>query len=232
VYVICECTNAGIWTLDTKIASAYLDQVFTEDDFITDFVKTGKALPLPGGRYFFRDFIIHQYPKGLTATNPAHKNIIIELRGLGLIDESLKLTNAQRVSYTEDKREVVIQAPEAPKKAEKKVVVKPEEEKPKPEEPGNPNRSAKKAEDKEVAMLDRMQEFKQTLTPYIEKYGQEMLDEFYAYWSAPNKSRTKFMREQHTFWSLPGRLATWAKKSKGYEKHSSAGKYTQFQKLV
>lgn len=88
-FIICDCDGAGIWVKDLAIASTYIGFEVTEKDFEI-FVKTGKAIDLNNGKYFFPDFIEHQYPQGLQEKNPAHKNFIYELQKFNLIDGSLK----------------------------------------------------------------------------------------------------------------------------------------------
>lgn len=53
--------------------------------------------------------------------------------------------------------------------------------------------------------------FKQSLQPYVEKYGQEMIESFYLYWSEPNKSHTKMKYEMQQTFDISRRLATWHK---------------------
>jgi len=89
-FIICDCTGDGIWTLDLDIASIYTGFNYTKKEFEDAFVKTGKAIDLLNGRYFFADFIEHQYPSGLSLTNVAHKNFITELNKYGLLDATLK----------------------------------------------------------------------------------------------------------------------------------------------
>jgi len=91
MYIICDCDGAGIWIADFDVASIYMGQKITEHEFIENFVNTGKCIDLKDGKYFFPDFIEHQYPSGLSETNPAHKNFIIELKKYSLIDEKLKV---------------------------------------------------------------------------------------------------------------------------------------------
>lgn len=67
---------------------------------------------------------------------------------------------------------------------------------------------------------DRKLKFSSTLKPFLEKYGKDMLNEFYKYWTEPNKSKTKFRQETEKFWDLEKRLNTWA----GREKNSFNGK--------
>jgi hypothetical protein len=65
----------------------------------------------------------------------------------------------------------------------------------------------------------RKLKFSQTLKPYLEKYGKDLLNEFYNYWSEPNKSNTKFKQELEKTWSLESRLARWSKND--YSKKSN-----------
>lgn len=90
VFIICDCDGSGIWNLDLEVAGLYTGFSFTLDEFNTAFVETKKAIHLKNGRYFFPDFIEHQYPSGLSKHNPAQKNIISELTKYSLIDSNLK----------------------------------------------------------------------------------------------------------------------------------------------
>lgn len=58
---------------------------------------------------------------------------------------------------------------------------------------------------------DREREFMQQVAGYSGTYPGEMLDSFAAYWSEPNKSRTKLKFELEKTWDLSRRLSTWAK---------------------
>ncbi len=75
-FIICECDCAGIWHLDLQAASMYIGFEISQQEFDNHFVETGKAVYVAKNRFFFPDFIEHQYPKGLQANNPAHKNFI------------------------------------------------------------------------------------------------------------------------------------------------------------
>ena len=86
-FIICDCSAAGIWNKDLEVASIYIGFKISEIDFEKNFVATQKAIFLGNGRYFFPDFIQHQYPKGLQKTNPAHQNIIAELLKFKLLEE-------------------------------------------------------------------------------------------------------------------------------------------------
>lgn len=88
-FIICDCDGAGIWVKDLQIASMYIGLEVTEKDFLI-FIEKGKAIDLKNGKFFFPDFLEHQYPKGLSFHNPAQKNFILELQKNSIIDSDLK----------------------------------------------------------------------------------------------------------------------------------------------
>jgi len=88
-FIICDCDGAGIWNLDLDAAGLYTGFTISMLEFEDNFVKTGKAMPIGGGKYFFPDFIEHQYPSGLQENNTAHKNFIKTLKKFDLVDENL-----------------------------------------------------------------------------------------------------------------------------------------------
>lgn len=90
LFIICDCDGSGIWAADFEAASLYIGEKVDILGFEKFFVETGKAIDLENGRYFLPDFIEHQYPGGLSLTNPAHKNFIAELLKFNLLDENLK----------------------------------------------------------------------------------------------------------------------------------------------
>jgi len=56
----------------------------------------------------------------------------------------------------------------------------------------------------------RKLKFSESLKPFLDKYGKELLNDFYAYWSEPNKSNSKFKQELEKTWSLESRLTRWS----------------------
>ena len=72
--------------------------------------------------------------------------------------------------------------------------------------------------DKEKEMTDRKLKFANSLEPYLQIYGRTLLNDFYKYWTEPNKSLTKFRMELEQTWSLSRRLETWAKNDKNFNK--------------
>lgn len=65
----------------------------------------------------------------------------------------------------------------------------------------------------------REQKFRESLVPYVGKYGGEMIQEFGDYWTEKNKSGTKMRFELQTTWDLSRRLARWDRNN---------GKYTSY----
>jgi len=90
IFIICDCSGAGIWSKDLDVAGLYIGEKISEKDF-EYFIKMGKAVDLKNGRYFFPDFILHQYPNGLSEKNPAQKNFIHELKNYNLLDNDLQI---------------------------------------------------------------------------------------------------------------------------------------------
>jgi hypothetical protein len=63
----------------------------------------------------------------------------------------------------------------------------------------------------------RAKSFYDSLVPHLEKYGKEMLREFYNYWSEWNRSQTKMKWELKETWEVSKRLATWAKRDDNFK---------------
>lgn len=74
---------------------------------------------------------------------------------------------------------------------------------------------------------DRKLKFSDTLQPYLQKYGKDMLNDFYRYWTEPNKSKTKFRQEMEKTWDLSRRLETWSRNSFGSKKDFGPEQTTQ-----
>lgn len=73
---------------------------------------------------------------------------------------------------------------------------------------------AKKLAAAKAATLHRRDVFYQTLVPFVERYGKEMIRAFFNYWSELNRSETKMLFETKKTWEVSKRLATWANKEK------------------
>lgn len=67
----------------------------------------------------------------------------------------------------------------------------------------------------EEERLQRMTDrFIEELRPYEAEFGAQMLNEFFLYWSEPNKSRTKIRKDMQPTWDTHRRLLTWQRNNK------------------
>jgi hypothetical protein len=62
---------------------------------------------------------------------------------------------------------------------------------------------------KEKTIEERMEVLKKGLEPFLEKYGREMLNNFYLYWTEPNETGKKMRFESQKFFDISRRLVTW-----------------------
>ena len=88
----------------------------------------------------------------------------------------------------------------------------------KDKEKTNVNVSKKESEKVEVAAeaatSARKEKFYASLVPFVDKYGKDMIREFFDYWSEMNRSKSKMRFEQQSTWELALRLKTWADREK------------------
>lgn len=68
---------------------------------------------------------------------------------------------------------------------------------------------------------ERKLKFASTLESYLSIYGKDLLNDFYKYWTEPNKSNTKFKQELEKTWSLDRRLETWSKNDKNFNNNNN-----------
>lgn len=62
---------------------------------------------------------------------------------------------------------------------------------------------------KKIELEKKQRQFYQSLVPFVNEYGKEMIRAFYDYWSEPNKSGTKIRWELEKTWDLKKRLDRW-----------------------
>lgn len=66
---------------------------------------------------------------------------------------------------------------------------------------------------------ERKKEFAENLKPYLEKYGKDMLNDFYRYWTEMNDGGKRMRFEMEKVFQVASRLVTWSKKN--YNKSNS-----------
>lgn len=67
-------------------------------------------------------------------------------------------------------------------------------------------------------LTERKDKFKNSLAPFLETYGKDMLNKFYSYWSELNKPGTKMKWELQQTFEVKKRLATWAARDNQFTK--------------
>ena len=69
----------------------------------------------------------------------------------------------------------------------------------------------KEKEKVEYTIDERKLKFADTLKPFLELYGKNMLNDFYAYWTEHSSKGKKMRFEMERAWGIERRLATWNK---------------------
>lgn len=65
------------------------------------------------------------------------------------------------------------------------------------------------------ANLDKRRDtFTEQLRPYVQIYGRDMVNDFWKYWTEPNKSKTRMRFELEKTWDLNLRMQRWASNNK------------------
>lgn len=79
------------------------------------------------------------------------------------------------------------------------------------ESKSNAIREEKRKEEKSIE--ERKRDFYKSLVPHLEKYGEDMIREFYNHWSEHSPKQRKFRMEKETAFDISKRLATWKSRS-------------------
>ena len=75
-----------------------------------------------------------------------------------------------------------------------------------------------KEKEKKKGLEKRSELFLKEVLKFKEEYPQETLDEFYNYWTEPNKSQTKMRFELQSTWDMARRLSSWTNNDKNWNK--------------
>ena len=73
-------------------------------------------------------------------------------------------------------------------------------------------------QEKQQNMAKNKKAFQDDLSKFLDRYSADMLNDFFSYWTEPNKSQTKMRFEQQPTWDLFRRLSRWEKNNYKYEK--------------
>ena len=69
-------------------------------------------------------------------------------------------------------------------------------------------------------IVSRKLKFSDSLKTFINVYPRETLNDFYKYWTEPNKSNTKFRQELEKTWDTKRRLENWTRNDKNFKKET------------
>lgn len=67
-------------------------------------------------------------------------------------------------------------------------------------------------------LKERKKRFANSLRPYLQKYGVDMLNAFYLYWTQVNEGGRKMHFEKQRTFQIPNRLAAWKRNNYGKER--------------
>ena len=76
-----------------------------------------------------------------------------------------------------------------------------------------------KKDSPQKTLEERKEEFYESLKPFVEKYGENLIEEFYNHWAQVSEGGTKMHWEKQKTFEIARRLATW--KRNNYGKSSS-----------
>lgn len=86
----------------------------------------------------------------------------------------------------------------------------------------NQNKSELKGIREDKIIKDKIKEdenilsdFKKSLQPFLDKYGKEMLNDFYLYWTEKGEKEKKYRWQKQKTWDLSRRLQRWDKNNYG-----------------
>ena len=182
-YVCDKCDHAGIWRPNVRRFNADIENAIDLDTALT-FFNTDKTriVPLESGHWMILDFVPFQYGKSLNKNNRVHLSVFNRLNDLEVNLGSIRGLNEVKEGSSRPQVEV-------------KEGVK------------------DKDKDKDIVILsNRLKAFKVLVYKFNNKYPKELLDEFFDYWSEPNRSQTKMRFERENTWDLSRRIKRWADK--------------------
>lgn len=68
---------------------------------------------------------------------------------------------------------------------------------------------------------ERKKDFAESLKPYLEEYGKDMLNDFYRYWTEMNNGGKKMRFEMEKVFQIASRLVTWSNNNKYHFKKAN-----------
>ena len=182
-YVCDKCDHAGIWRPNVRRFNADIENAIDLDTALT-FFNTDKTriVPLESGHWMILDFVPFQYGKSLNKNNRVHLSVFNRLNDLEVNLGSIR--GLKEVKEGSSRPQVEVKEGVKDKDKDKDIVI----------------------------LSNRLKAFKVLVYKFNNKYPKELLDEFFDYWSEPNRSQTKMRFERENTWDLSRRIKRWADK--------------------
>lgn len=79
-----------------------------------------------------------------------------------------------------------------------------------------PEGGKKDAAEAATPLEGRKKIFYSSLIPYVDRYGKDMVRDFFNYWTEPNKTNTKMRFEMERTWEVSRRLSKWAARDRQF----------------
>lgn len=205
---------------DLETAETFFENDKHLDEFIANVIRyyLGKKITIktPIVKKYFNlykstmDFVLNAKKTGIEgqakkAENQAIRNATLEGLPKGGVQDTLPplISINNNNNYNKIKEEINTEASpffsEIPFSESEDITLEVEEEKRK--------KVAPKKEKEE-----RAEDFRQSMMPYLETYGSDMMGEFFSYWTETDNRTTKLRFEKQDFFDIAKRLATWHKK--------------------
>ena len=83
-------------------------------------------------------------------------------------------------------------------------------------------RAANTSSNTQKTIEERKKDFAESLKPHLEKYGKDMLNDFYRYWTEINDGGKKMRFEMEKVFQIASRLVTWSNNNKYHYKNTNS----------
>jgi hypothetical protein len=204
IYILDDCDFSGIWHVDIEVAELRLGVKLSLEK-ARGFFKERVVEFDNENKWFIPGFIEFQYGLPLSEKQKAHISVKKNLIKNSLIGYLEGIYTHKDKDKAKDKDK---------DKDKDKGGIKGNEESKKSNELESPPPPPKPTVD---SIEKRIEKFRESLVPFLEKYGKEMIKEFFNYWSEKNKSGTKMRWELNDTWETSKRLVTWEKNNSKFE---------------
>lgn len=149
--------------------------------------------------------------KALNRSRTMLYKYVIRLASLGAIELRSKQQVNNRLTVSEQKRTYIY----IPQITYYKRVASTEENRSVNSRLTTSKQEINKKGSPQKTLEERKEEFHESLKPFVEKYGENLIEEFYNHWAQVNEGGTKMHWEKQKTFEIARRLATWKRNNYG-----------------